>query len=202
MKPISRKLVTSTNFFRILFWKFLSVSRPVCKVILKDAERLGKSKGSMGFTIYLYRDLWWYTLEHKFWQYTLMVSNPSATSLLLPTDHVLHTTGCFQRNKVTFFPTATASFSSPSPDWLTANKWHPTNNINYLTNIKLKGSRVVSIYCKKNRGSGLFLKQLFSLLRTGVFETTSFKNKGCRIRPSAISYPLTVSFNELYAAQM
>lgn len=57
-----------------------------------------------------------------------MISNPSATSLLLPTDHVLHTTGCFQRNSVTFFPTATASFSSPSPERLTANKWHPANS--------------------------------------------------------------------------
>ena len=53
---------------------------------------------------------------------TLIVSNPSATFLLFPSDHVLHTAECFHRNRITFFPTATASLSSPSPDWLTENK--------------------------------------------------------------------------------
>ena len=49
-------------------------------------------------------------------QRTWIDSNPSATFLSFATDHVLSVTLCFHRKRITFFPTATASLSSLSPD--------------------------------------------------------------------------------------
>lgn len=51
-------------------------------------------------------------VEHHTW----IASNPSATLLSFATDHVLFVVLRFHRKRITFLPTATASFSSLFPD--------------------------------------------------------------------------------------